>query len=157
MKNARLFRDWLMNGLPCVWLQDEGGTSTCTPLPCCPLRGHRHQENLIFNCIVPPCSLLKLASSLYNQLPNEQEVDCKQLDCQKVSTFPSSIVCSSAKSFRWKNALTHSLVVGLILWISNTWRPDAGKKHPTLGGHFLGYDYLLFLLFLHLNHQPSQK
>jgi hypothetical protein len=33
IKKARLRRDGLEYGLPCVWLQDEGGTSTYTLLP----------------------------------------------------------------------------------------------------------------------------
>ena len=70
-----------MDGLPCVCLQDVGGTSTYTLLPDAqavsygitdPLRG---QVSGIKYLVVRPQvgSLLVLANTKYNQVTNEQE------------------------------------------------------------------------------------
>jgi len=63
IKKARLRRDGLEYGLPCVWLQDEGGTSTHTLLPNArPVPQGTGIREWLFNCKDPPRSLLVLAS-----------------------------------------------------------------------------------------------
>ena len=82
-----------MNGLPCVLLQDAGGTSAYSPLPDTqavsygitdPLRG-QVLGNQIFNCKDPPVgSLPVLANTIYNQVKNEQEVVWMKIVPQQV-------------------------------------------------------------------------
>ena len=57
--------------MPSNLLRGEVCTRACIPLPRCPtgaLRGHRQQENMIFNCFYPPRSLLMSANIIYNQV-----------------------------------------------------------------------------------------
>jgi hypothetical protein len=81
IKKARLRKDGLVNGSLCLWLQDTGGTSTCTLLPDIPAVSYgdtdplRGQVSGIKYSIVGPTvgSLSVLRNTIYNQVTNEQE------------------------------------------------------------------------------------
>ncbi len=88
MKNARLFRDGPVNGLPCIWLQDAGGTSAYTLLPDTRAvsYGITDIEDKKYSIVWPPVgSLPVLRNTIYNQINNKQE----DLRMKRIYLYPN--------------------------------------------------------------------